>query len=263
MGALEYLLYCTIGLIGGFLGGLFGIGGGVIIVPSLLFIFYYLGYNHSVIMSIAAATSLSTMIFTTFISTRVHLKKKTIEWKNLFPLIPFILIGCSCGVWLSTSLHSQILSKVFGVVVFLLGIYIFFPKIPRFQLGEFLLWKKIPFALFLGFLSSLLGIGGGIFAVPLLMGFNLPFTKASGISAFVTFSTALIGTIGYLIVGWNNIHLPHSLGYINVPAFALISLGTMFTSSIGTKVAYIWPVELLKKIFSVVLLLTGVLMFFH
>lgn len=263
MAIVEYLLFWVIGLVAGFIGGLFGIGGGVIIVPSLLFLFYYMGFDHSALMSIAAATSLSTMIVTSFISTTAHVRKKTIEWKNLFKMLPGLFIGCFFGVWLSVSLHSSILAKVFGVVIFILGTYLFFPHLPRFNFGSFSLRKKIVFSVLLGFISSLLGIGGGVIAVPVLLGFQLPFRKATALSAFVTFSIALIATLDYLFVGWSDVLIPYSLGYIYLPAFGLISLGTVISSSIGVRVAYVWPVEILKRVFSVILVLTGLIMFFH
>lgn len=263
MVGIEYILYWVLGIVAGLLAGLLGVGGGAIIVPALFFIFYKMGFDHFSIMSFCAATSLSAMIITGMISSISHIRKKGFDWSIIASLVPGLLVGAICGVFVSTRLHGSILAKIFGIVILVLGIYLFFPKFPEFRFGKFSQPKKIILSYGLGFLSALLGIGGGVFAVPLLMGFELSFRKSAAISSAITFIIALIGTTGYLIVGWNHVTTPLSLGYIYLPAFFLISFGTVISSPIGVRLTYILPKEILKKIFSIVLIMTAIVMLFH
>lgn len=219
MGTIELVVFWFVGIVAGLIAGLLGIGGGVIIVPSLLFILYKLGFEYSIVMSICVATSLSTMIITGLFSSYAHIKKKGFDFTTAFKLLPGLVLGCILGVLLSTALHGQILAKIFGLVVLALGVYLYFPKLPEFHFGTFSTGKKLIFSTSLGFVSALLGIGGGIVAVPILMGFDLSFRKSAALSSALTFLIALVSSVGYLMIGWNDVHITYSLGYIYLPAF--------------------------------------------
>lgn len=263
MDIVNYFLFWLVGLIAGMFAGLLGIGGGVIVVPLLYLIFQEMKFPSNDVMPLAVATSLSTMIVTGFASSFARAKKRGFEKQTLYQFIPGIIAGCCVGVIASKFIGGVILAKTFGVILFLMGIYFIIPKLPDLHLGTFSLAKKISWSTGIGFFSTLLGIGGGVVAVPVLMGFGLSFNKSAALSSVITFLIAFFATIGYLISGINIDDNILTLGYIYLPAAGFICLGTIISSPIGVKLAYLLPKSFLKNLFSIVLIATGITMIFH
>jgi len=265
MAFIDLFYFLSIGLVAGFLAGLLGIGGGVIIVPCLYFVFKHMGFETSTIMHFCVATSLSTMIVTGLLSYLTHLKKKGFDWEVFKPFLLGITIGCIFGIITSQIIHPTLLPKIFGSFLVLLGIYLIVPHFPDLHFGRFTFAKKILTSSSIGFLSALLGIGGGIIAVPVFMGFQMPFKKAAALSSATTFVVALMGTLGYLLLSIDitTVIQPYTLGYIFIPAFMGISIGTSISSPIGVKYAYIFSRKLLTSIFAIVLIAAGISMLLH
>lgn len=261
--ALIYLLYVIIGAIAGILSGLLGIGGGIVTVPCLLILFPYLGFPKEYIMHMAIATSLAAMIFNTTSATLAHNKRKAILWKVFWKLVPGLIIGSAIGALVATRLPDLILEIIFGSFLILLALYFYRSKAVKSEM------HKLPHPLILntlcgtiGAISNLLGIGGGSMTVPLLTAFKMKDKNAIGTSAATTLITTICGTISYLIFGWGDIREPDTFGLINVPAFLIVGITAFFTAPYGAKLTHDTDASKVRKIFAVVLALTGLSLIF-
>lgn len=259
---LIFILFIATGLVSGVLGGLLGIGGGVITVPFLYFIFNYSGMLQNEIMQVAISTSLASGFIISLVSTFVQLKKKAIHYSVIKFLAPGLFFGCIGGSFLALFLSSHILSYIFGVMAVVLGIYFFFPRLPHLHISSAPNRTLGFFGLFIGCLSSLLGIGGGSLTFPVLLGYQVPVKNASANSSGATLLTTLIGSLTYLVIAWNKPELPQTFGFIELPAFIGISLGAIITSPIGVKLSHVLNVKLIKQIFGCSLSLVGLSMLF-
>lgn len=254
-----YIVYGAIGLVSGVLGGLLGIGGGVITVPCLLFIFKYLGYPQAYLMHMAIATSLAAMIFNTFAATRAHNKRKGVDWSVFKKLVPGLIIGSLIGAVIAVWLSTVILEIFFGFFLILLAVNFYRQKTTRIKAC------KLPSPLLLnalscsiGALSNLLGIGGGSMTVPMLTAFKMKDKIAIGTSAATTLVTTICGTASYLILGLGDIPVEDTVGLINVPAFLIIGAAAFFTAPYGAKLTHEIDPAKVRKIFAAILVITGV-----
>lgn len=260
---IDYFLFLFLGLFSGLLAGLLGIGGGIIVVPALFFLFHALDFEPDILMHLSVGTSLAIMIITTFASAFAHYKKGSIIWSYTISLLPGVFIGCIAGVICAHYLQSSLLARIFGIFAILLGLYLYCFKKPHFHFGEPKRTKLGCFGTVVGYLSSLLGIGGGTVVVPILIGFSIPMKNAAGISSAATFFVSLIGTVAYLTAGWELSHIHNSFGYIYLPAFILVSLGTLITVHWGVNLSHRIHTDILKRVFSLLLIVTGITMIFH
>jgi uncharacterized protein len=256
------ILFIGLGLASGLLGGLLGIGGGVITVPALYYIFLYSEMMPSKIMQIAVSTSLAAACVTSFMSTLIQMRRKAIHLSVLNLMAPTLVLGCIIGSLIAHFLPSKDLRLAFGVMALLMGFYFFFPKLPSLYISKAPNRSLSLFSLFIGVLSSMLGIGGGSITFPILMGYQLDARNASATSSAATLITTLIGSIAYLMIAWKNPELPETFGYIELPAFIAISIGSMITTPFGVKLSHVLHVSYIKQIFGVCLSLVGLSMLF-
>jgi uncharacterized membrane protein YfcA len=256
-------LFILLGIFSGLLGGLLGIGGGVVTVPILYFLFQYTPPFKGEIMQVAVSTSLATGFVTSAVATFVQAKKKTIVLAAIQKLAPGLIIGCILGSLLGHYLPSEILSKIFGVMAILIGIYFFFPKLPSLYISSKLNATLSFFGLLIGSLSSLLGIGGGSLAFPVLLGYQMPAKNAAATSSASTLMTCLLGSATYLIIAWDQPDLPNTFGYVDLPAFAFISLGSILSAPLGVKLSHTLNVSFIKQIFGGSLALVGLSMLYR
>lgn len=262
MSPVELITFLALGAATGLLSGLLGLGGGVFMVPALYFIFEYMGFEHENLMHLVIGTSLATMVANSAISTWSHHKKKAVTWSMTKHLLPGCIIGCIVGVATAEFLPSEFLARIFGVIITLISLYYLIPNIPQFSIHNPSTTTLTVSGGALGFLSSLLGIGGGTIAVPLLISFKMHVRNAVATSSSFTFFTSLIGTIGYLSIGWRESFFPNSFGFIYLPAFLVMTVGSMLFAPLGVKLAHFLPSKALKLIYSIVLCLIGVTMIF-
>lgn len=257
------LIFIFLGLFTGLLGGLLGIGGGVITVPSLYYIFTWYGMPHVDIMHTSVATALAATTLTSMGSTWAQHRKKMIDGSILKLLVPGLVIGSILGAILSLFISNEALRIFFGAIAICCSVYFFFPRLPHFNIAPHPNRSLIGFGIVFGCLASLLGIGGGLFIIPTLLGYHVAMKRVIAVSSAGTLATALVGSIAYLIVAWNRSTIPHTVGYIEIPAFLAIGICSFLTTSLGVKLAHALHTDWIKRIFALVLCVTGFFMLFH
>ncbi|HSX14081.1 MAG TPA: sulfite exporter TauE/SafE family protein [Chlamydiales bacterium] len=255
-------LFIVIGLVTGLLAGLLGIGGGIISVPSMFYILHLLKNKPDNLMQICVATALATTLITSLGSTISHHKKKTHLPHVLKIVVPGLVVGCILGAIGSTFLSSRSLQFFFGTISILFAVYFFFPKLPQMNIAPHPNRSLSLFGVLIGILSSLLGVGGGIFLIPVFLGYQISLHNTVASSSASTLATALAGTIIYLYLGFDQPTMPYTIGYIYVPGVLLMGISSLLTTSTGVKLAHILPPTVTKRLFSVVLVLTGLSMIF-
>ena len=255
---LNFLPFAIFGVTAGTLAGLLGIGGGMVIVPGLFYLFTLMHLPEETLIHMAAGTSMCIMIFTSASSMWSHQRKGNVQWAIFRQVIIAIIIGVVFGNLLSSTLNAEWLEVIFGI--FLLSVSLKFLLNWSPDLGEACApqhWITSLIGLVIGFKSGVLGIGGGALSVPFLMHCGLPVNKASGTSASFTFPIAIVGTLSFLILTSGQTTTPWSTGYIYWPAVALVAPFTMVGAPIGAKLSQIIPAQKLRTIFTLFLMGVG------
>ncbi|MFQ5659333.1 MAG: sulfite exporter TauE/SafE family protein [Gammaproteobacteria bacterium] len=256
-----FALYLLVGAVAGSIAGLMGIGGGIIIVPVLLFLFIRQGFPAEVLMHMVIATSLATIVFTSLSSVYAHHKKGAVLWSKLVLLVPGIVIGGVIGALIADQLASNVMQTGFGMFECIVALQIGtgIKPSPRRSLpanaGLLLAGSGI------GGLSTILGIGGGSITVPFLLWCNVNIRNAVATSSACTLPIALTGASAMMMTGWNNQHLPEgAIGYIYWPAVIGIAITSVLFATVGARLAHSLPVELVRRIFTVVIAIAGIRM---
>ena len=251
------------GLLAGFAAGIFGIGGGFVVVPALLVVLPLLGGTHDAIAHVAIGTSAATIIVTSIRSLLSHAKRGAVEFEVLKTWAPWIVLGCGAGVILASHVDGTTLKMIFGGGVILMSLNFLLPKVSGKVVSDHMPSGilRVGIAGGLGTFSSLLGIGGGTIAIMVMTlcgrTIHRAIATASGIGTLIAIPT----TIGFAIIGLKEGGLPWgSLGYINIPATLAIASMSMLTAPLGVAAAHSLPAGPLKKIFGVYLLIIGALM---
>ncbi|MGB6230961.1 MAG: sulfite exporter TauE/SafE family protein [Litorimonas sp.] len=255
-------LLLAVGALAGFTAGLFGIGGGAVMVPALFFTFAALGVDPEVVMHCAVATSASVIIVNGYRSTRGHLARNSVDMDLLWPkawwrsYALWIALGAFLGaVWLAPRLGSDALTLIFAVVAFIVAL--------QFILGrsDFTFRDTVPGGAApplvggsVGALSAIMGIGGGSISVPLLSLCSVPVHRAVGTAAGFGLAIAVPATLGFIVSGWGVAGRPPiSLGYVNGAGFVLIVASAWFAVPLGTALAHRLEAVPLRRIFGVCL----------
>ncbi len=270
---MELITFLVIGALAGFAAGLFGVGGGTIIVPLLFIVFTQMGYSPDVIMHLALGTSLATIIVTSISSLMAHNKKGSVMWPVFKNLAPGMALGCFFGAGVAgliSGIHLQII-----VGIFLLWVaYRMFAKAKNqtasstsntadqdTQFNEIALPstpKQLAAGGVIGIASAIFGIGGGSLTVPYLTRYGVVMQKAVGTSAACGLPIAIAGALGFMFFGMQQkIDVPNTIGFVHIYAFLGISVMSFFTAKLGAKVAHILSPAMLKKCFSVLLTIVG------
>ena len=243
----------------GFFAGLFGIGGGLITVPFLFFIFEALNIDKQYIMHLAVGTSFSIIIPTSFISVLTHNKHKAVDFNIIRSYGIFVIIGVISGTILAANLETKSLVLFFSIIVYLLGFYLIFLKEKSEIIKiNFSLTQRIVLGFISGFISAPMGIGGAVMNVPILKYFGYPIKRAIGSAASIGFIIALFGAIGFLVSGsFLNAKIPLSVGFINIPAFLIFIPITMFMARIGANMIHKIDKNNVTKLFGAFLFIVG------
>jgi len=219
----------------GFVAGLFGIGGGLISVPFLFYIFGKLGLDQAYIMHLAVGTSFAIIIPTSMISVITHHKFKAVDFNIVKSYGIFVVLGVTFGTIYAATLKTESLVLFFSLVIFFLGFYLLFLKEKESKISiKIKLKYKIFFGFVVGFISAPMGIAGAIMNVPILKFFGYTINKAIGSSAAIGFLISIFGSIGFLITGsYLKTNIPLSIGFLNIPAFLIFVPITMFMARVG------------------------------
>ena len=255
----EVILYLLTGAAAGLSAGLLGIGGGLIIVPILFFIFSHQQIPSEHVMHMALATSLATIIVTSLSSARAHHKRGAVLWRIVFDLSPGIVIGAWLGAMFASTLASDVLRPVFGVFELMVALYLLVNYKPDTHGNHVSRTASFTGGTVIGSISSIVGIGGGTLTVPFLLWHNIPIRHAVASSAVCGFPIAVAGTAAYIVSGCNvNGLTPYALGFVSLPAFVLIIITSMITAPLGASLAHKLPETTLRTVFAFVLIALGV-----
>ena len=241
----------------GFVAGLFGIGGGLITVPFLYYIFGSLGVDQQYIMHLAVGTSFAIIIPTSIVSVLTHHKFNAVDFNIVKSYGIFVVIGVIMGTVFAASLKTKSLVFFFSIVILFLGIYLLLIKEKDQNIiSEMKLYLKIILGSIVGFISAIMGIGGAVMNVPILKFFGYSINKAIGSAAAIGFLIALFGAIGFLITGsYLKTNLPLSIGFLNVPAFLIFIPITTFMARIGARTVHTIDKNKISKYFGIFLLI--------
>ncbi|MEO1612770.1 MAG: sulfite exporter TauE/SafE family protein [Pseudomonadota bacterium] len=256
---LLFFLLLT-GAFAGALAGLLGVGGGIVIVGALFYVFSSLSYPAETMMHVCVATSLATIVATSARSLQAHWKRGAVDIGLLKGWAPGIVVGAGLGVLAAEAMKSEILMLIFAVAAFLVALHMAFGSASwRLADAPPKGAKQIGVSGGVGFLSTLMGIGGGTFGVPLLTLFNIPVHRAVATSAGFGLIIALPSALGFIAAGWGaEARPPFTFGYVNLPAFAIIVPMTVLCAPYGARLAHGMNPRPLKLIFALFLAITAV-----
>ena len=249
----------------GFFAGLFGIGGGLITVPFLFFIFEALEINNLYLMHLAVGTSFAIIIPTSMVSVYTHNKHKSVDINIIKTYGLFVVLGVFLGTTFAALAKTKLLIIFFSIVVFCLGTYLLLnSNQQKINKKKFRLLFRIIFGLISGFISAPMGIGGAVMNVPILKYFGYPIKKAIGSAAAIGFVIALCGAIGFWYSGsLLKVNLPLSIGFINIPAFLIFIPITMLMAKVGANSAHKINKTKLQVFFGIFLYVVGTIFIFR
>jgi uncharacterized membrane protein YfcA len=249
----------------GFVAGLFGIGGGLITVPFLYYIFGQLGIDQQYIMHLAVGTSFAIIIPTSTVSVLTHHKFKAVDFDIVKSYGIFVVFGVIIGTIFAASLKTKSLVLFFSIVILFLGIYLLLLKEKEKNIIiKIKLHLKIILGFIVGFISAPMGIGGAVMNVPILKFFGYSINKAIGSAAAIGFLIALFGASGFLISGsYLKTNLPLSIGFLNIPAFLIFIPITTFMARIGARTVHKIDKNKISKFFGIFLLLIAAKFFYE
>ena len=247
------------GAVGGVLAGLFGIGGGIVIVPALDLALEFFDTDDAIRMHVAVATSLATIVPTSISSARAHHRRGAVDLDIVRRWALPVLLGALTGAWLASRVHSNVLSAVFAVVALLIGVKLLLPLEGRTladSVPHGAAITTVPFAI--GGVSTMMGIGGGTLSVAALTLLNQPIHRAVGTAALFGLVISLPGAAGFVAAGIGDARLPPaSLGYVNLIGFALISPCTWLFAPAGAALAHRLSQRQLGMLFGLFLLVVA------
>ena len=244
----EMIIFISLGVFSGLIAGLFGIGGGTLIVPVLVTCFFSMGFEESIIVHLALGTSMACIFFTGLASANAHKKKNAIDFGVMKPVVIGIIFGSFLGAIFAIQIAGSILKIIIGLFALFVAIQIGFQLELRRRRSDNKSTSYVAGSS-IGFLSSILGIGGGIFSVSYFKSSGLSLTTSIGTSAACGVPIAIFASLGYIFVGFNNSVLPPmSIGYIYLPAVIGVSITSIFTAVYGAKLAHFISEKLLRNL---------------
>ncbi len=247
----------AVGVFAGVLAGLLGVGGGIVLVPAYFYLFSGLGYGSEDLMQICVATSLATIIVTSARSVMAHHRKGAVDWTILRQWAPPIAVGAGVGVLVVAQLHTRSLQIIFGGMLISIALYMIFGK-ASWRISDHLPGRgfRLAFGPVMGFISVLLGIGGGSIGTPMLTLHGVPIHRAVATSAGFGVTIALPSAVGFLLTPVAAAP-PWTLGAVNIPAFLITIAMTTLSAPWGAALAHRLDARLLKRVFAGFLLLVA------
>ncbi len=256
---MEFVLYLLLGGCAGVLAGLFGVGGGMIIVPVLVFSFTLQGFDPLVLTHMAVGTSLATIMFTSLNSIRTHHRKGAVLWPVVLWMTIGILLGAALGSVTAAAILGPMLQKIIGVFAIVMAIQMAFSLQPKASRGVPGKPGLTLAGVVVGWASAIFGIGGGSLTVPFLSWRSVPIQRAVATSAACGLPIAIVGALSFAVVGWQDAHLPEwSLGFVYLSAVLGIAITSVFFARVGANLAHRLPALVLRRLFALLLLAVGI-----
>ncbi|MFZ3192985.1 MAG: sulfite exporter TauE/SafE family protein [Moraxellaceae bacterium] len=261
---MSILLYLGLGAVAGFIAGLFGVGGGLVIVPVLLWVFSLQGFEPTYLTHLAVGTSLATIMVTSISSVQAHHRRGAVRWPVVRHLAAGLLLGAFIGAGIADAMPAQALQLVIGCFALWVAYQMFRSQQVQKQVSQPV--ERLPSvpqqALaggVIGVASAIFGIGGGSLTVPYLSRYGVVMQQAVATSAACGMPIALAGALGFMWFGQAVDNLPAGAwGFVHIPAFLGISAASLLTAQYGAKLAHQLPARLLKQLFAVLLAVVGV-----
>ncbi|CAN5205441.1 sulfite exporter TauE/SafE family protein [soil metagenome] len=258
---LYWMGFPLVGIVAGVLAGLFGIGGGIIVVPVLYFFFRQIGISTDYLIHLAIGSSLAIIVFTSVSSVVAHHRRGAVVWRAVFLLGPGIVIGGLIGAALAHAMSFAMLRTAFGLLVVIIALYIVLGYRPPARRG-------LPGAIGgslagagIGLISALAGIGGGVMTNPFLLWCGADMRRSVATAAACTFPVAVAGTAGFIATGWRETaDISGATGYVFWPAVIGIAAGSTLAAPLGARIAHSLPVHHLRRAFAGLLVLVGIRM---
>ncbi|WP_120077231.1 sulfite exporter TauE/SafE family protein [Aurantiacibacter odishensis] len=263
---LPFLALLAAGAAAGFAGGLFGIGGGFVVVPALILILPLLGTAPDQLTHVAVGTSLATIIFTSLRSVRSHALRGAVDTGVLKSWAPWVVGGTVLGAWIADLVSSSTLALIFGIGVLGFAVHFLSPRVHDRQLASAMPGgvTRAGLAGGLGLLSSLLGIGGGTITTMTMTICGISIHRAIGTASGMGAIIAVPASIGFMVIGADEIGLPWgSLGYVNLPAALAVIVTSVAVAPLGVAVAHKLSPALLRRVFGIYLIFVGATMIFN
>lgn len=258
------LTYLLLGMGSGFVAGLFGVGGGLTIVPILLMLFQAQGFPETELMHLALGTAMATIVITSISSMRAHHKLGGVRWDIFRAMAPGLVLGTLVGSLFASRVPTHTMAIVFTGIVYWASLQMLLdikPKPSRDLPGTAGL---VGVGGLIGGVSSLVAAGGGFLSVPFMVLCNVNIRQAVGTSSALGFPIALAGVVGYIVGGWSIPDLPGpNMGFVYLPAFAGVVIATVFMAPVGARLAHRLPVKQLKRAFGVMLALLATKMLWN
>lgn len=265
-GITTLFLFVLLGSLAGFLAGLLGIGGGIILVPLFLWAFKVSGFNPEILVHTAFGTSLAIIIPTAFSSTLGHRKRGNVEWHQVGYLALGGVLGALCGAWFASLLSGDWLKGLFGLMQILVAVklFIFHPRLPPVRSDDVSMGSLVTVGFIGGLFSAFFGVGGGVIAVPLMViALSFPIHLAVGNSSALIVISSLTGAISYLLHGLHSEMLPQfSVGYVNFLVLLLVAPFTIIMARLGVRIASKTAHDKLVSVFAVLLIVVGLRMIY-
>ena len=253
---LFLLIMVLTAIVAGFFAGFFGIGGGIITVPCLFYIFGAIGIDKSFIMHLAVGTSFAIIVPTAIMSVFTHYKHKAVDFRVIKTYGIFVVIGVIFGSFFAASMQTKSLVLFFSIIIYLLALNLIFLKDKTKIKLKFSLFQRTILGFVVGFVSSLMGIGGAIMNVPILKFVGYTINKAIGSAASIGFLISVFGCLGFLISGmFIKTNIPLSAGFINIPAFLIFIPLTIIMAKIGATAVHKIKREIIAKLFGFFLII--------
>lgn len=254
----EIIPLLFLGMFSGFVAGLLGVGGGLIIVPALLYLLAG-QIDQSILMHTAVGTALAAIVFTSISSVRAHHKHGAIHWYNFRKLTPTILLGAFSGAMLTKAMSFDFMRLFFAGFEFIVAIIMYFGLSSSTHADRLSRWAWSATGYTIGLVSAILGIGGGTMTTPFLTYNNVNIKNAIATSAAVGMPIAIAGALGFIVAGWNMESATGNFGFIHTQALLSIVAMSVFFAPLGAKVAHSVDGKKLKKFFALFLAVLGVL----
>ncbi|MBN2808076.1 MAG: sulfite exporter TauE/SafE family protein [Deltaproteobacteria bacterium] len=265
---MEYIYFIGLGCITGLMSGTLGIGGGVVIVPGLIYIYTHLGIADNLYMHVASGTSLAVMIFTSTSNTISCQRQKRIDWRLFRLMVPWIIVFDVVGAVMASFMRARWLETIFAGVILVMAAMMIFDlfKKNRSDAAEvsskakpISLLPRAVVGIVIGLKSGLLGIGGGAIATPFFSTYGIPIRIATGTTASLTLPIGIVGTMSFVLIGIiSGCNVNNTIGFVHWPSVIILAPFSMATAALGTKLANRMPTLWLKSLFIAFLLCTGV-----